>query len=53
MTTVRPVHWCQRANGPLMAQKANNYIAGIKAQTRSMPLTWAGIAERATGIEPA
>ena len=49
----RPVCWCQRANGPLMARKADSSIAEIKAQMWSMPLTWAGTAERATGIEPA
>jgi hypothetical protein len=41
MTTARPVCWCQRANGPLMARKADNYIAEIKPQTRSMLLTCA------------
>ena len=53
MTTGRPVCWCQRANRPLMARKVNNCIAEVKAQTRSMPVTWEGTGERATGIEPA
>jgi hypothetical protein len=38
MRKARPVCWCQRANGPLMARKADNYIAEIKPQTRSMLL---------------
>jgi hypothetical protein len=53
MTTARPVRWCQRANGPLMARKINNYIVKLKPQSRMVPLTWAGTVERATGIEPA
>ena len=53
MTTARPVCWCQRANGPLMARKVNNYMAEVMAQTRIMPLTWVTSRERATGIEPA
>jgi hypothetical protein len=47
------VRWCQRANGPLMARKINNYIVKIRSQVRTLSLTWAGTAERATGIEPA
>ena len=42
MTTARPVRWCQRANGPLMARKINNYIVKPKSQSRMVPLTWAG-----------
>ena len=42
MTTARPVRWCQRANGPLMARKINNYIVKIKQQARILSLTWAG-----------
>jgi hypothetical protein len=53
MTTARPVRWCQRANGPLMARKINNYIVKIRPQMRTLPLTWAETVERATGIEPA
>ena len=37
--TVRRVCWCQRANGPLMARKVENYIAEAGAQTRVMPVT--------------
>ena len=40
MTTARPVRWCQRANGPLMARKINNYIVKIKPG-RLLSLTWA------------
>ena len=53
MTTARPVRWSQRANGPLMARKINNYIAKIKNQARILSLNWAASKERATGIEPA
>ena len=42
MTTAQPVRWCQRANGPLMARKINNYIVKLKPQSRMVPLTWAG-----------
>ena len=41
MTTARPVRWSQRANGPLMARKINNYIVKIKQQARTLCLTWA------------
>ena len=37
--TARRVRWCQRANGPLMARKVENYIAEAGAQTRVMPVT--------------
>ena len=37
--TARRVWWCQRANGPLMARKVENYIAEAGAQTRVMPVT--------------
>ena len=40
MTTAQPVRRCQRANGPLMARKINNYIVKIKHQAR-IALTWA------------
>ena len=53
MTTARPVRWSQRANGPLMARKINNYIVKIKNQARILSLNWAASKERATGIEPA
>ena len=39
--TARPVRWSQRANGPLMARKINNYIVKIKQQARILSLTWA------------
>jgi hypothetical protein len=39
--TARPVRWSQRANGPLMARKINNYIVKIKQQARIVSLTWA------------
>ena len=53
MTTARLARWCQRANGPLMAQKINNYTVKLRRQSGLMPLTWAASKERATGIEPA
>ena len=37
--TARRVCWCQRANGPLMARKVENYTAEAGAQTRVMPVT--------------
>ena len=37
--TARRVCWCQRANGPLMARKVENYIAEAGAQTQVMPVT--------------
>ena len=37
--TARRVWWCQRANGPLIARKVENYIAEAGAQTRVMPVT--------------
>ena len=37
--TARRVWWCQRANGPLMARKLENYIAEAGARTRVMPVT--------------
>ncbi len=40
MTTARPVRWCQRANGPLMARKINNYRVKIKQQAMILRLTW-------------
>jgi hypothetical protein len=40
MTMARPVRWSQRANGPLMARKINNYIVKIKQQARILSLTW-------------
>jgi len=49
MTTVRPVCWCQLANGPLMARKVNNYLGEVKAQTRIKPLTWAGTTRAGDG----
>src|SRR5690242_12129048 len=39
MMTARRVRLCQRANGPLMARKLENYIAEAGAQTRVMPVT--------------
>jgi hypothetical protein len=39
--TARPVRWSQRANGPLMARKINNYTVKIKQQARILSLTWA------------
>jgi hypothetical protein len=41
--TARRVCWCQRANGPLMARKAENYMAEAGAQTRVMPVTFIDI----------
>jgi hypothetical protein len=49
MTTARPVHWSQRANGPLMARKINNYIVKIKQQARILSLTWADILRAGDG----
>ena len=49
MTTARPVGWCQRANGRLMAWKINNYIVKLKPQSRMVPLTWAGIRRAGDG----
>jgi hypothetical protein len=37
--TARRVRWCQRANGPLMARKLENYRAEAGAQTRVIPVT--------------
>jgi hypothetical protein len=37
--TARRVCWCQRANGPLMARKVENYIAEAGSQTRVMLVT--------------
>ena len=54
MTTARPVRWCQRANGPLMARKINNYIVKIKPQCANHASDLGrNNMERATGIEPA
>ena len=39
MTTARLARWCQRANGPLMARKINNYTVKLKRQSGLMPLT--------------
>ena len=35
MTTARPVRWCQRANGPLMARKISNGRSHITGQRES------------------
>ena len=40
MTRALPVRWCQRANGPLMARKINNYRMKIKQQATILCLTW-------------
>ena len=39
MTTARLARWCQRANGPLMARKLNNYTVKLKRQSGLIPLT--------------
>ena len=49
MTTARPVRWSQRANGPLMARKINNYIVKIKQQARILSLTWAATVRAGDG----
>ena len=53
MPTGQPVRWAPQANGPLMARMIVNGLDDHRTEVPDITLTWAFVAERVTGIEPA
>jgi len=53
MPTGQPVRWAPQANGPLMARMIANGLDDHRTEVPDITLTWAFVAERVTGIEPA